>query len=41
VAVAQEAGLEPVASTRGFVPGQTFTMYLGVLDSFQLGDIEL
>jgi hypothetical protein len=41
VAVAQEAGLEPVASVETGVPGHTFAMHLGVLDSFQMGDIEL
>jgi Aspartyl protease/Tetratricopeptide repeat len=41
VAVAQEASLEPVASVGTGVPGHTFTMYLGMLDSFQMGDIEL
>jgi hypothetical protein len=40
--VADEVGLLPVSSIVTSVPGgQPFTLYLGVLDSFAMGDIEV
>jgi tetratricopeptide (TPR) repeat protein len=40
-AVADELGLQPVSTWTVGNPGQTFTLYLGVLDSLTVGDIEL
>jgi Aspartyl protease len=40
-AVADELGLRAVSSWTGGIPGRTFTLYLGVLDSLTIGDIEL
>lgn len=37
IAAAEEVGLQPVATLTAGVPGQIFTMNLGVLDSFQMG----
>jgi tetratricopeptide (TPR) repeat protein len=39
--VAEEIGLRVVSTFQGGIPGQTFTLYLGVLDSIEMGDIEL
>ena len=39
--VAEEVGLRAVSTLQGGIPGQTFTLYLGVLDSIRMGDIEL
>jgi Aspartyl protease/Tetratricopeptide repeat len=39
--VADELGLRAVSTVTGGPPGHTFTLYLGVLDSLTIGDIEL
>lgn len=40
-AAAEEAGLRAIASTSGIVSGHVATMYLGILDSFRIGEIEI
>ncbi|MEU8135144.1 aspartyl protease family protein [Streptodolium elevatio] len=38
---AEEAGVRAVATISGIVDGQTVTLYLGILDSFRIGGIEI
>jgi hypothetical protein len=39
--VAEEAGLKPVATVTGVLSGRPVNLYLGILESFKLGGIEI